>query len=76
MNELQQRTFQKVQLLSNIRETEVREMLLALVEQDKSPLQLSEQQQTELGKRLELAEREGFEPPEGLHPLRFSRPSR
>ena len=23
-----------------------------------------------------LAEREGFEPPEGLHPLRFSRPSR
>jgi hypothetical protein len=22
-----------------------------------------------------MAEREGFEPPEGLHPLRFSRPS-
>jgi hypothetical protein len=23
----------------------------------------------------QMAEREGFEPPEGLHPLRFSRPS-
>jgi hypothetical protein len=56
MNQLLERAFQQAQTLPDHRQNEVGEMLLALVEQDQSPLHLSKTQQQEVRRRLALSE--------------------
>ncbi len=54
MNQLLERAFQQTQTLPDDRQNEVGEMLLALVEQEKSLLQLTQLQQAEVRRRMEL----------------------
>ena len=56
MNLFFERAIQKAQTLSDDRQKEVGEMLLALVEQDQSHLFLNQAQETEVRRRLTLAE--------------------
>ena len=56
MNQLLERAFQKAQTLPDIRQSEVGEILLALVEQDQSTLQLTLKQLEEVRRRLACAE--------------------
>ena len=56
MNQLLERAFQKAQTLPDERQTEVGEMLLALVEQDVSKLRLSDAQQADVRRRIALSE--------------------
>jgi hypothetical protein len=56
MNQLLERAFQQAQTLTDDRQNEVGEMLLALVEQDQSRLHLSEAQRFEVRRRLALSE--------------------
>jgi hypothetical protein len=56
MNQLLISAFQKAQTLPDDRQSEVGEMLLAIVEQDASSLRLSGEQQAEVRRRLARGE--------------------
>jgi hypothetical protein len=54
MNQTLQRAVEQAQSLSEQRQNEMGEMLLALVEQDNSSLHLSSEQQVEIQRRIAL----------------------
>jgi hypothetical protein len=56
MTQLLERAIQKAKTLSDLRQDEVGEMLLDLVEQDNSTLRLSPSQQAEVRRRLATPE--------------------